>query len=406
VIAPLPAEIELYLSNQERFDHLRQKTSLRAGTKLCDLSYANSYDGPCSEVRRVIRDCLDKGRTLDLQYTPYGGSTTTRRLIARQLSAKHGRRFSWRDVVLTPGAMAALNVLFRLVRLEGERNEVVVLTPCWMDYPLYLANLGMTPVMVPLAENLRGLCMEGTERALTPHTRAVVISQPSNPLGTLHSREQLRDLGALLEASASRPLLISDECHRDILFEPELFSSPLEHYTRTCIVYSFGKSLFIQGQRIGYAAVSPDMADHDAVAGQLERLCRTMGFCTPTSLMQLAVRDLLTIKPDLEPIQRRRSRMLEGLQSSGYEVTPSQGTFFLYVRSPDDDDFAFVERLADRSVLVLPSSVFHQAGYFRISLTARDDMIERALPVFAALGGAAPERSEPALRDARLRHAG
>lgn len=401
MIAPLGAEIELYLSNQERFDRLRQRTVLRAGKRLCDLSYANSYDGPCSAVRRSIRDCLDRDRTLDLQYTPYGGSTTTRRLIARQLAATHGRRFGWRDVVLTPGAMAALNVLFRLVRREGERNEVILLTPCWLDYPLYLANFGIKPVMIPIAEDLRGLSLNSIERALTPDTRAVVISQPNNPLGTLHPRGQLRQLGALLDASVSRPLLISDECHRDILFEPELFSSPLEHYERTCIVYSFGKSLFMQGQRIGYAAVSPDMADHDAVAEQLERLCRTMGFCTPTSLMQLAVRDLLTTKPDLGPIRRRRSRMLEELQSSGYEVVPSQGTFFLYVRSPDDDDFAFVERLAEQSVLALPSCIFHQAGYFRVSLTASDDMIERALPVFSALGGNLPQAAEP-----RLRHAG
>jgi aspartate aminotransferase len=88
--------------------------------------------------------------------------------------------------------------------------------------------------------------------------------------------------------------------------------------------------------------------------------------------------------------------MLTALRSSGYAVVPSHGTFFLYVRAPDDDDFAFAERLAERSVLVLPSSIFHQAGYFRISLTASDEMIERALPAFAALRPAA----EPALADA------
>jgi aspartate aminotransferase len=398
MITPLAADIEMYLSKQERFDRLRQRTTLRAGRALCDLSYANSYDGPSLEITQAIRNCLDRRRTLDLQYTPYGGSTTTRRLIARQLSATYGRHFDWRDIVLTPGAMAALNVLFRLVRREDEPNEAIVLTPCWLDYPLYLANLGMTAVMVPLAADLRGLDIQRIERALTPRTRAVVISQPSNPLGTLHSPGQLRELGALLDASVSRPLLISDECHRDILFEPEHFTSPLEHYERTCIVYSFGKSLFMQGQRIGYAAVSPDMADHGLIAAQLERLCRTMGFCTPTSLMQLTVRDLLTTKPDLEPIRRRRSRMLEGLRSSGYDVVPSQGTFFLYVRSPDHDDFRFVERLADRYVLALPSSIFHQAGWFRISLTASDEMVERALSVFSALAGVSSRQPEHALR--------
>jgi aspartate aminotransferase len=400
VIGLLKAEIGQYLSNQERFEDLRQKISLRAGRNLCDLSYANSYDGPSDAVRQVLRDCLERDRTLDLQYTPYGGSTVTRRLIARHLSATHGKRFNWRDIVLTPGAMAALNVLFRLVRQDGQPNEVVVMTPCWLDYPLYLVNLDIKPVMVPLADDLMGFSMERIERALSPYTRAVVISQPNNPLGILHSQEQLRALGALLNASTSRPLLIADECHRDIVFNPRLFSSPLEYYDQSCLVYSFGKSLFMQGQRIGYAAVSPNVPDHEAVAHQLERLCRTMGFCTPTSLMQLAVRDLLNTRPNLEQIQRRRTRILDALQASGYQVIPSQATFFLYVRSPEDDDFAFVERLAEHFVLVLPSSMFHQKGYFRIALTASEDMIERALPVFAALGGTGSKQRKPALYDA------
>jgi aspartate aminotransferase len=125
-----------------------------------------------------------------------------------------------------------------------------------------------------------------------------------------------------------------------------------------------------------------------------------MGFCTPTSLMQLAVRDLLNTRPNLEQIQCRRVRILDALQASGYQVIPSQATFFLYVRSPEDDDFAFVERLAEHSVLVLPSSVFHHKGYFRISLTASEDMIERALPVFVALRGSSPKQRKPALHDA------
>lgn len=386
MIGLLKPEIEQCLKGQERFEDLRQKTSLRAGRNLCDLSYANSYDGPSAEVRNAIRDCLDSGRTLDLQYTPYGGSTTTRRLIARQLSATHGEQFHWRDIVLTPGAMAALNVLFRLARRDGERNEVVVVTPCWQDYPLYLVNLDMTPVMVPPAEDLAALNLAGIERALTRNTRAVVISQPNNPLGTLYFPQQLRELAALLQGSESRPLLISDECHRDILFEPARFSSPMEYYDATCVVYSFGKSLFMQGQRIGYAAVSPRVGDRESVTRQLERLCRVMGFCTPTALMQLAVRALLTVKPDLAPIRRRREQTLDALRSSGYQVVPSHGTFFLYVRSPDKDDFAFVERLAERFVLVLPSSLFHHRGYLRIALTASDAMMRRALPVFQALG--------------------
>ena len=383
MFATLHNDIEKYLQPQERFETLRQHTTLRFGPRLCDFSYANSYDGPNTSVIAAIRKSLDSRRALDMQYTPYGGSTQTRRMVAQKLSESHGCRFNWRNVVLTPGAMAALNVLFRAVRHDGEANEIIVITPCWLDYPLYLANLGIKPVFVPMSEDMCGLDLDRIADALRPTTRAIVITQPANPAGTLISREQLLELGELLEASESRPLLISDECHRDVVFEPNRFFSPIECYDNTCVVYSFGKSLFMQGQRLGYAAVSPRADGAAAWSVHLERLCRTMGFCTPTALMQLAVRSLLGERPDLSPIERRRERTIQLLGEAGYRIVPSQATFFLYVSSPDLDDFAFAEALADRGVLVLPSSIFHHSGHFRVSFTASDEMVDRALPIFA-----------------------
>jgi aspartate aminotransferase len=109
-----------------------------------------------------------------------------------------------------------------------------------------------------------------------------------------------------------------------------------------------------------------------------------MGFCTPTALMQLAIRKLLAHGPDVEQLRARRERLCSALRSYGYSVVPGEATFFLYVRSPDPDDFGFTEKLASKGVFVLPSSLFHDSGYFRISVTASDEMVERALPAFAS----------------------
>lgn len=393
MIGALSPGIERYLTMQERFEELRRRTSQHAGRKLCDLAYANSYDGPTEEVRAAIRDCLDSKRALDLQYTPYGGSTTTRRLIARRLAETHRAPFNWRDVILTPGAMAALNLLFRLVARPDAANEVVVIKPCWLDYPLYLETLGMKTVFAPMSAELNGLDLDALERALGPHTRAVVLSQPHNPTGRLFTLTELEDLAAVLRAANPQPLLISDECHRDFTFEPHSFVSPIECYDATCVVYSFGKGLFMQGQRIGYAAVSPRFPDHLALAGGLERLCRAMGFCTPTALMQKVVRVFVSWQPAHNLIAQRRDRLKSALERGGFEIAPSQATFFLYAKALIDDDFAFAEALAERSVLVMPSSIFHQRGYFRVSATASEDMIDRAAAVFEDL------RNAPALLD-------
>ncbi|MEP6654504.1 MAG: aminotransferase class I/II-fold pyridoxal phosphate-dependent enzyme [Myxococcales bacterium] len=374
------------LAPQEQVDALRVEALKHGGRSFADLAYANSYDGPPPEAVAALRRAIDAAGSLALQYTPYGGTTVSRRLVAESLRDSHQEAFALKDVVLTPGAMAALNIAFRSVRRDGEQSEVLVITPCWLDYPLYLENLGLVPRLVPLDARTMRLDLPAIEAALTPRTRAIILSQPGNPTGVIYGRDELAQLGELLSRAPSRPLLISDECHRDLVFAPHQFVPPSAFYDRTCIVYSFGKKLFLQGQRLGYVAVSPRHPERQAVARQFEQLTRVMGFCTPTALMQLAVGDLLRIRPALDGIKRRRDQALAGLVAGGFEVVPSQATFFLYPRAPGGDDHTFVTRLARRGVFVLPASIFHHQGYFRLSFTASDEMLDRALKVIAETG--------------------
>ncbi len=387
MMAPLPLAVAACAAPQERFERLRERTLLRKGAQVHDLAYANAHDGPAPDVVAAIRSALAAGRALDLQYTPYGGATLTRRLVADQLSASLHRRIGWRQIVMTPGAMAGLNLLFRAVRREGHRDEAVVVTPCWLDHPLYLAHLGYELRLVPVDPVTLRLDVDAIARALTANTRLVVLAQPANPTGMVYTKDELCALGEVLREAPSPPLLVSDECHRDVVFADQApMVSPAQHYDATCIVHSFGKSWFMQGQRIGYVAVSPAMPDAAMFAERLVTWCRVMGFCTPTALMQLAVRALLGRQPDLTLIVARRARAVSRLQAAGYDLVPSQGTFFLYPRVPwGMDDFAFAERLAEDGVLVMPAALFHHRGHFRLSLTARDADVDAALDLLCAL---------------------
>lgn len=388
----LTPELVALLEPQERFEALRKAAMFRAGKGLCDLAYANPYDGPLPEVREALREAIEHRRQLDLQYTPYGGATITRRIVADSLAATHGLPYRWNDVILMPGAMAALSLLFRALKRDDADNEIIVPVPCWLDYPLYLAHQGLRPKLVPLRTDNFRLDVERIRDAITPATRGIVLTQPGNPTGLLHGEQELSDLAAMLneanETLGARLVVISDESHRGFVFDPDAFVSPAAYYDDTCIVYSFGKSLFMQGQRIGYVAVSPRMAERKGFREDLPRLCRTMGFCAPTALMQLAIQKLVDWRPDMRSLAGRRDRMLDALQAAGYRVTPPQATFFLYAACPISDDFEFTQKLADRGVLVLPSSVFHHKGHFRISLTGSDDMIERTVPIFETMSGA------------------
>jgi aspartate aminotransferase len=379
--------LDAWLGPQERFERLRAETMRRKG-RVCDLAYANPYDGPAPVAVQAIRAALESTRVLDLQYTPYGGSTVTRRLVAQHLAARHGTAFDWRDIILTPGAMAALSLVCRAVRSADHGDEILVITPCWIDCPLYITAAGLTPVLVPVRPDFH-LDLEAIARRLGPRTRAVVLSQPANPTGMIYTADECRALAALLARQPDPPLLVSDECHRDVRDPHVPVPSPLECYDDTCVVYSFGKSFAMQGQRIGYNAVSPRMSTGRAFSRHLERLCRLMGFCTPTALMQRAVRTLIGQTPDVGPTLARRARVVTALRDAGFDLVEPMATFFVYPRSPDPDDEAFVERLAAEGVLALPSSVFHQPGYVRLCLTASDDMIDRALEVMARVGASA-----------------
>jgi aspartate aminotransferase len=384
-----------HLAAQERFDRILATAFRRFGPRLVDLSYANPYDGPPPEVVDALRHAVDEQRELGFQYTPYGGIVAARRRIAQQLAGRFDVQLAWRDVVLAPGAMAALNVAFRA--LFDEQSELLVLAPCWLDYPLYLTNLGIPFRLVPLGPSKR-VDLAAIESALTPRTGGVLFCHPGCPTGVVWSPGELADLARLLAAAerrhASALWVLSDEVHRDLVWSETAFHSALEFHPRTLSFYSFGKALALQGQRIGYLALSPRAPEREALRERLERCLRLMGFCTPTSLMQRALFHLLDHRPPLPALARRQRAVRDGLHAAGYEVCDAEATFFVYARAPLDDDFAFVERLAEEGVLALPSSMFHEPGFFRLSLTAREALLPAALDAFARLGRG-PRCSKP-----------
>jgi aspartate aminotransferase len=108
------------------------------------------------------------------------------------------------------------------------------------------------------------------------------------------------------------------------------------------------------------------------------------GFAFPNALLQHALPDIEGLTIDIEHLQYKRDWLVGALRDMGYSLHVPEGTFYLLVRSPWEDDSAFTELLASHNVLCLPGAVVEALGYFRISLTANDSMIERSLPGFAA----------------------
>jgi aspartate aminotransferase len=179
-------------------------------------------------------------------------------------------------------------------------------------------------------------------------------------------------------------VLLSDESYNRIVFDGIDFRSPALDYDATITIYTYGKTLLAPGQRIGWAAMTPDFPDREATGYLIfvQQLAAGWGF--PNALLQHAIGDLENLSIDIAALQARRDRMVPALREMGYEVTNPEGTFYLMVRSPDPDDLAFSTRLAELGALVLPGTIVESPGWFRISLTASDEMVERGLVAFRA----------------------
>jgi aspartate aminotransferase len=232
---------------------------------------------------------------------------------------------------------------------------------------------------------------EAVAAAITPRTRAIIVNTPHNPTGRIYREPELAALGRVLADASERNgrpiVLLADESYNRIVFDGIDFRSPALDYPATITIYTYGKTLLAPGQRIGYAAMTPTFPDREATGARIlvEQLAAGWGF--PNALLQHAIGDLEALSIDIGALQRRRDRMVPALTELGYDVARPEGTFYLMVRSPDPDDVAFTARLAEMGALVLPGSLCELPGWFRISLTASDEMVERGLEVFAATTG-------------------
>jgi aspartate aminotransferase len=378
----IPPELQGLLQPLERFESIRRRV-VRLGDRLCDLSYANPYGGAEQEVRAAIKGALDDERLLDLQYAPFGGQTLARRAVADALRASHRLPFAFGDVILTPGAMSALHLALLVSRRADD--EVVIPVPCWLDYPLYARANGLRPVPVALTPDTFELDVAAVADALSERTCAVLLSHPANPTGRNYPPEQLASLAEMLRDAEERLdrqiTLIADETHRDFT-DAGTYHSTAGFWERTLMIYSFGKYHFIQGQRLGYVAVSPRHPARKETGAELARWTRVTGVATPTALMQRAIPRLLALDHDQTWLPKWRRRLVDQLTLDGYSVVEPDATLFVYAGTPSGrDDFDFVTELASQGVLVLPAPVFHHTGYFRLSLTGSEEMLEAALPI-------------------------
>jgi aspartate aminotransferase len=311
---------------------------------------------------------------------------SSRATVARLLTEWRGQEFEPDDIAMTPGAFGAIAVT--LSALVDIGDEVVYSDPSWFFYRSMILAAGAHPVSVPIREDDYDLDLDRLADAITEKTRLMIVNTPHNPTGRIYPERTLKDLAGMLDEASNRfgaPVyLLSDEPYSKLVFSDATFTSPARFYPQTLIAYSYGKILLTPGQRVGWLAWTPSMAERESLRRAVFMAQIAGGWQFPSAIMQYSLEELDPLSIDLVELERKRDLFVAELNRSGYDLQPPEGTFYLWARSPDPDDSAFVERLAKEGVLVLPGSTCGSPGHFRISLTGTAEMIERSLPVFRA----------------------
>ncbi|OGO38700.1 MAG: aspartate aminotransferase [Chloroflexi bacterium RBG_16_57_8] len=348
-----------------------------------DLSLGNPTMEPPAEFREELKRLANNPIPGMHRYMENAGYAETRAAVAKQLASETGLSFAADDIIMSNGAAGALNVVLKTVLNPGD--EVIIFSPFFVEYVNYVDNQNGVNKIVPTGEGfLPSPAL--LESAITARTRAIIINSPHNPTGVVYSEQCLHSLGEVVrkkEAEFGTEIyLVSDEAYRKVIYDGLEFPQVLPHHPRTVVLTSHSKDLALPGERIGYIAVHPDMPGKREMVDGLIYCNRTLGFVNAPALMQHVMRRLQGVTVAIAEYQRKRDLLYGALTEMGYSMVKPQGAFYLFPKSPIDDEVAFVRELQELLVLAVPGRGFGLPGYFRVSYCVDDRTIEGSLDGF------------------------
>ena len=348
-----------------------------------DLSLGNPVIEPPDELHRELWRWVDSPGPGMHRYMPNAGYPETRAAVAEHLSATSGLAFTQNEIVMTCGAAGGLNVVLKTVVEAGD--EVVIFSPYFVEYVYYIDNHGGIPRIVP-TDNQFIPDLKILEENITPKTRAVLLNSPNNPTGVVYSHDVLQGIADLLGRKQSEygreVFLICDDIYRRLVYDGVECPHVFQYHSATIVATSHSKDLAVPGERIGYIAVNPQYDAREELVNGLIFCNRILGFVNAPALMQHVVQTLQDVSVEVGQYERKRDLLYSNLVEVGYAIVKPRGAFYIFPKSPIEDDVAFVRELQKHNVLVVPGKGFGAPGYFRISYCVEDWVIEGSLPGF------------------------
>lgn len=348
-----------------------------------DFSLGNPDLPPPNEFFTIFKKLAEERNGKAHGYMPNAGFPDVKSAIAAEASNDLNPTLNEENIIMTCGAAGGLNVVFKTILNPGD--QVIVLKPYFVEYGFYIDN--HNGEMVPAETNDDfSLNIENIKQVMTEKTKAILINSPNNPTGKVYSEEDIKKLADTLTefSNGKEPVyIISDEPYRKIVYDDVTVPSIMNYYNQSIVVTSYSKTLSIPGERIGYIAVNPKCQGNDKLMAGLILSNRILGFVNAPALVQRIVAELTDITVDVQTYANRRDILVNGLGNAGYNFIKPDGAFYIFCKSPIDDDVEFVRILQKYNILVVPGTGFGGPGHFRISYTVPGDMITRSLEGFS-----------------------
>ena len=345
-----------------------------------DLSLGNPIVEPPAEFKQALKRLSDNPLSGMHRYMENAGYEETRAAVAKQVALENGLHSTAADIVMTVGAAGAINIILKTILNPGD--EVIVFAPYFVEYDNYVDNHGGKPVVLMTDENFMP-DLNKLEKAINKKTRAVIINSPNNPTGVVYTEQMVKDMGEVLARGEKRHnthiYLISDEAYSSLMYDGLKYVPVLPAYHKSMIATSHSKDLALPGERIGYVAVNPDMDNKADIVSGLIFCNRILGFVNAPALMQNIVRHLQHVTVSIPEYEEKRNFLYNNLTDMGYKLVKPQGAFYMFPRSPIENDVEFVHELQKLNVLTVPGRGFGTPGYFRISYCVNHKTLEGSL---------------------------
>lgn len=355
-----------------------------------DFSLGNPDIPAPARAGEVLRGLADRAvQPFGMGYCPNSGLPEFREALAAFLAGQQQVPVQASHIVVTCGAAGALTSFFRAVLEPGD--EVMCPAPYFVEYGSYCGHFGgvLKPVRALPPDFQPDIA--AMEAAISDKTRVIIVNSPNNPTGCIYSHATLERLAAMVDrvnAKRSRALfLVSDEPYRFLAYDGAVVPPVLPLSPFTLVLGSFSKNLSMAGERIGYLAASPAMPDVGLLVSAVTMTNRTLGFVNAPVLGQRLAMALLNEGVDVSIYARRRAAMAKVLADAGIRFTMPQGAFYFFPEAPGGDDQAFVQALLAHNVLAVPGAGFGFPGYFRLSFSVDEQVIEKSAKGFKAAVG-------------------